>query len=102
MLREILGGDEQAANGLLHDFVRINAPLVQSLESACRSGALQEAERLAHKVLGSARFAGARPLGDALAELERRAREGRREELADLGEQAALAFRQIRDWIATR
>jgi two-component system, sensor histidine kinase and response regulator len=102
VLREILAGDEAAAAGLLKDFIRINEPLMQQLEAACRDGALPQAQSLAHKVLGSAHFAGARPLAAALGALEDAARDGRPEGMPALGEAAGRAFREVRDWVAAR
>jgi len=102
VLREILAGDEAAAAGLLHDFIRINTPLMQELEAACRDGALPQAQALAHKVLGSAHFAGARPLAAALGALEDAARDGRRDGMPALSEAAGRAFREVRDWVAAR
>jgi CheY-like chemotaxis protein/HPt (histidine-containing phosphotransfer) domain-containing protein len=102
VLREILGGDDGAAAGLLGDFIRINTPLMQQLEAACRDRALPQVQSLAHKVLGSAHFAGARPLAAALGALQDAARDGRRESMPVLCEQAGQAFREVRDWVAAR
>ena len=102
VLHEILGGDEAAATGLLQDFIRINTPLMQQLETAGRGGALPQVQSLAHKVLGSAHFAGARPLAAALAVVEDAARDGRRDGIAALCDAAAQSFREVREWVAAR
>jgi two-component system sensor histidine kinase/response regulator len=102
VLREILGGDDSAAAVLLQDFVRINTPLMHQLRDACREAALPQAQALAHKVLGSAHFAGARPLASALGALEDAARDGRGDAIATLDAAAAQAFREVCDWVATR
>jgi signal transduction histidine kinase/CheY-like chemotaxis protein/HPt (histidine-containing phosphotransfer) domain-containing protein len=102
VLREILGGDDSAANGLLKDFVRINTPLMQQLDAACRDRALPKVQSLAHKVLGSAHFAGARPLAELLTSLENAARDGEPDGIGDLGERAHRAFAEVRDWVAAR
>jgi CheY-like chemotaxis protein/HPt (histidine-containing phosphotransfer) domain-containing protein len=102
VLREILGGDAAAAHGLLQDFVRINTPLMQQLGAACRAGTLPDVQSLAHKVLGSAHFAGARQLAEVLGSLEDAARDGRRDGIADLGQRATQAFHEVRDWVAAR
>ena len=102
VLREMLGGDEGAASGLLHDFIRVNTPLMEQLAAACRDGALPQVQSLAHKVLGSAHFAGARPLAARLGPLEDAARDGRADGIATLGDAAQQAFRDVRDWVAAR
>lgn len=102
VLLGMIGGDVQAAGALLEDFVRINVPLMEELGTACRDGALPQARSLAHKVLGSAHFAGARTLAQALAAIEDAARDGSVERAAALGPPAAAAFADVREWIAAR
>lgn len=102
VLRAVLGSDEHGVNELLGDFVRINAPLVQQLEAAGSAGALDKVEMLAHKILGSAHFAGAKPLAEALASLEKLAHRGQHDEIAAQVKRASAAFADVGIWIAGR
>lgn len=64
------GGNLRALNELLRDFVRINRPVMEQLERACRAREWREAQRLAHRLAGSAHMVGAKSLAVALGELE--------------------------------
>ncbi|HSW15226.1 MAG TPA: ATP-binding protein [Solimonas sp.] len=97
LLRECFGDDPQAIRQLLEDFLRINTPLMGQLQELLRNGAPADIGALAHRLLGSARTAGANGLAGVLACIE--ASSGaNRELLSELWTQAAREYALVRDW----
>jgi signal transduction histidine kinase/HPt (histidine-containing phosphotransfer) domain-containing protein/ActR/RegA family two-component response regulator len=94
-LARLLGGDQETADLLLDDFVRINGPLVDRLAQLARRGELGELALAAHRLLGSARTIGAAELGQVLAELESAARERREADARRLAACAAEAYAAV-------
>ena len=69
-LREIHGEEDPQLWEVLADFVRISRPQVLALGAAWRGRDRQAAAALAHKLLGSARYAAAKPLAERLQQLQ--------------------------------
>jgi signal transduction histidine kinase/CheY-like chemotaxis protein/HPt (histidine-containing phosphotransfer) domain-containing protein len=102
VLRKLIGDDDTALNEVLADFARINAPLIEQLNEAARSRDLQALKSLAHKMLGSARTAGARALADSLALIEAEAGAGHQTPLPRRLDEANRQFQHTLDWIDAR
>ena len=98
VLRAVFGEDESQVSSVLADFIRINTPFMQELEEATRKAAMDRVEALAHKIAGSAAFAGARPFAKALSEVERTAHDGVHDRVPALVARASAAFGEIRAW----
>ena len=75
-VRSFLGDDPVFIAHMLREFLRVNDPILEEIAASVEAGDLEQVRQLAHKLRGSARLAGANDLGDALAELEARARPG--------------------------
>jgi HPt (histidine-containing phosphotransfer) domain-containing protein len=76
VLGGVAGGNVRALDELLRDYVRINRPVMQQLELACRAADWRETRRLAHRLAGSSHMVGAKPLAHAVGELELAAQAG--------------------------
>lgn len=101
VLRDALGDDAQAPEMLRH-FLDVNSPLMAELDEALRVADTKRVEALAHKVQGSARFAGAAALAEALGRLEEAARDARVEVLGERGRAAAGGYAAVAAWIRSR
>jgi len=98
LLKECFGDDMPAILQLLQDFLRINTPLMGQLQELIRSGPPGETRALAHRLLGSARTAGATQLGMVLACIENAAEGASRETLSAFWAEAAREYAIVRDW----
>lgn len=101
-LREIHGDDAEMLELVLQDFQRINTPLFAQLEASWRDGQPAQLLALAHKLKGSARFAGAKELSERLAELEQQARHGSGDAVKLAIQQTLAAYQEVCAWLATR
>lgn len=103
-LRAIHGDDHELLALVLQDFQRINAPLFAELAEVGAQGAHERLLVLAHKLKGSARFAGAPALAAALERLEDCARrpQPEPERLALALAQALAAYAAVSDWLDRR
>jgi len=97
LLRECFGDDPQAIRALLGEFLRINAPLIAELQALLPEAAADVVQALTHRLLGSARTAGAQRLGDVLARVETAVRSGApRAVWLALGGEIAYEFARVR------
>ena len=101
-LKAIHGDDAEMLELVLQDFQRINTPLFAQLEASWRDGQSAQLLALAHKLKGSARFAGAQQLAERLAELEQQARHGSPNGLQQAMEQTKAAYTVVCDWLTGR
>jgi signal transduction histidine kinase/HPt (histidine-containing phosphotransfer) domain-containing protein len=100
VIHELIGDDPVLVAELLGDFVRINTPLVDELRTLCLTQDYEDIAALAHRLLGSARTAGAPPLSNLLATLEKAAQgQNPPSDLASLGTQIVSEFRRLRDFV---
>jgi CheY-like chemotaxis protein/HPt (histidine-containing phosphotransfer) domain-containing protein len=76
VLRGLFGNDRGRLAGLLGTFAQTVARDGAALHEALSSGDLKAAASAAHRLKGAARMAGARPLAEAAAAVEDRARAG--------------------------
>ncbi len=98
-LAELLGGDAAIVADLARDFLRINAPLVEELDKLGRQNDYPAVEALAHRLLGSARTLGAKPLARILSELEIAAAQKRDTACRNLAQQAGSEFNRVREYL---
>jgi len=96
-LLELLGGDAALAQELEQDFIRINTPLLPELTGLAGSANLAALEALTHRLLGSARTAGAKPLARVLADLETAAQQKQETACRTLAQQAGVEFARVRE-----
>jgi signal transduction histidine kinase/CheY-like chemotaxis protein/HPt (histidine-containing phosphotransfer) domain-containing protein len=101
-LKAIHGDDAEILELVLQDFQRINTPLFVQLEESWRNGQSAQLLALAHKLKGSARFAGAQELAERLAELEQQARHGSPNGVQQAMEQTKAAYGLVSDWLTGR
>lgn len=98
LLRDCLGDDLPGIQHLLREFLRINTPLMGQLRDLMRSGDADGIRALAHRLLGSARTAGATRLAMSLACIENIAASANSELLSGLWTETAREFAIVRDW----
>jgi len=98
LLKDCFGDDLPGIRQLLQDFLRINTPLIGQLQETMRSGSPDDVRGQAHRLLGSARTAGATRLAVSLACIEAAAPGASRELLSGLWAEAAREFAVVRDW----
>jgi len=96
VLSRLLGNDDNLADLILQDFLKVNTPLLPSLSALANAGDCEGLAAVAHRLLGSARTVGAAPLAQALAALEGAAREERHDALPALAAAAAQRYEELK------
>jgi signal transduction histidine kinase/HPt (histidine-containing phosphotransfer) domain-containing protein/ActR/RegA family two-component response regulator len=96
VLSRLLGGDQDLADLMLEDFLKVNTPLVPTLAVLADAGDCEGLAAAAHRLLGSARTVGAAPLAQALAALEQAARLEQRGTLPALAAAATQRYGELR------
>jgi HPt (histidine-containing phosphotransfer) domain-containing protein len=76
----------------------LGAPQINALESALEQKDSKQAREIVHKLLGSSRSAGAKPLTEALLRLQDAARGERSGEYPALGAECRREFERVRAW----
>lgn len=101
-LVDIVGEDPALIQELLGDFLRINAALVLQLADLAGRSDFENLAAAAHRLLGSAKTAGAAPLARVLAALEQAAQQRLEAETVTLTLQARDEFDRVRDYLSLR
>jgi CheY-like chemotaxis protein/HPt (histidine-containing phosphotransfer) domain-containing protein len=99
VLSELLGdADPVMLQQILGEFVRLGAPQLDALETALAQKDSQRVREIVHKLLGSTRSAGAKPLSEVLLRLQTAAREDISSEYPSLGAECRREFERVRAW----
>jgi CheY-like chemotaxis protein/HPt (histidine-containing phosphotransfer) domain-containing protein len=99
VLSELLGdADPVMLQQILGEFVRLGAPQLDALETALAQKDSQRVREIVHKLLGSTRSAGAKPLSKVLLRLQTAAREDISSEYPSLGAECRREFERVRAW----
>lgn len=99
VLNELLGGvDAETLRTILGDFIRLGAGQIDALETALVQKDSHQVREMVHKLLGSTRSAGAKPLGEVLQRLQAVARDERVDEYPLLAAECRREFERVRSW----
>ena len=101
-LKDMLGGEDTLIADILREFVVINTNIMAQLDAAAVSGDTASVQRLAHRLLGSARTISASALAKTLGILEQAAMVGETGQFSALCRQALSEFRQVERFVKTR
>ena len=98
-LTEMAGGDEAGIHELIDLYFTQTSSQFEQLNTAVRSDACEEVERIAHKAAGASATCGMNAVVPALRELERQGRERRLVEAAALVARALNELERIRTYL---
>ena len=99
MLNDLLGGvDAETLRTILGDFVRLGSEQIDELEAALVQKDSHEVREIVHKLLGSTRSAGAKPLSEVLLRLQGASRDERVDEYPLMAAECRREFERVRKW----
>ncbi|MFH0881025.1 MAG: Hpt domain-containing protein, partial [Lentisphaerota bacterium] len=93
-------GNQQLLQSVLSQFVNGLLPQIESMRAFLCAGDLKNAEMIAHKICGGAGNLTAYPMSEKASKLERKCKEGAREESLVLLEQLGEEFARLRAFVA--
>ncbi|TJY58351.1 response regulator [Sinimarinibacterium sp. CAU 1509] len=98
-LKDLVGDDPLVIQHLFEEFLAANDPVVAALQPALDAGDFETLRGHVHRLLGSSRTLGARPLTEALEALQSAARGTDVASSADDIQQVCRAYQRLRDYL---
>ncbi len=98
-LKDLVGDDPVVIEHLFEEFLAANDPVVAALQPALDAGDFEALRGHVHRLLGSSRTLGARPLTEALEALQSAARGADGTSSADDIQQVCSAYQRLSDYL---
>jgi signal transduction histidine kinase/DNA-binding response OmpR family regulator len=98
-LKDLVGDDPLVIQHLFEEFLAANDPVVAALQSALDAVDFESLRGHVHRLLGSARTLGARPLTEALETLQNAARNADADAAADAITRVRSSYQRLRDYL---